>query len=132
MEIRANGSTTDGVFHINGVPANDLSVPLIASYGQPALAHKFRWLLYNHAPTGPTIYGQSVMAEFTGSESTTITVVEGDVDKYDSATAVMTFDANYPANAKLVATAEFYPAQGKNETAGAEYYPETGMTDIWA
>lgn len=131
MDIEATESTLKGIFHINGVPANSITQPLIASYGKVCPSYVFRWILYNSTPTTPTVFGQSALATFDAMADNTITYVSGITDGYDSASKTLTFNAGLSSNATIVATAEFLPAQGKNETAGMTYGLETGLKDLY-
>lgn len=132
MDIQRENNQYTGTFHINGMPANTLTLSsLTTSYGKPCPSFVFRWLLINSQPSGPTIYGQSALASFTASDNNTVTVQQGSVDSYDPTSKTFTFNPQLEQSASLIAMAEFLPATGKQENAGAIYGLESNLKYVW-
>jgi hypothetical protein len=120
-----------GVFHVNGVPANTLSLStMLTSYGKFCPSYVFQWRLYN-SPNTNDMYGATKTVSFTASAANTVTCVSGSADGYDTTTKTFTYDPNLPTSASILAYAEFLPAQGKNENVGRIFDLETRVEKTW-
>lgn len=120
-----------GVFHVNGVPANTLSLStMLTSYGKFCPSYVFQWRLYN-SPNANDMYGATKTVSFTASAANTMTCVSGSADGYDTTTKTFTYDPNLPTSASILAYAEFLPAQGKNENVGRIFDLETRVEKTW-
>ena len=130
MEVQKTDNVYKGVFHINGVPANEFQGK-ITSFGVAAPSFVFRWILRNQTPASATVYGQSVLRQYAATADNTILVKSGSADDFDAGLNTLTYDENTTEVATLIAMAEFLPAQGKNENAGSLVNLESGMIEVW-
>jgi hypothetical protein len=119
-EIIVNGNQYKGVTYYNGIDAS-ISRPTgqITSYGKSYPGHVQRWFLkqWNQdgtVATGSGSYGQVLTVQFASGDDSTINLVAGNSNSYNSVTKTLTYDAS-KLN-ELWYTFEELPAQGKNWT----------------
>lgn len=119
-----------GIFYINGEDTQKVSASgMITSYGKTYPGYIFQWRLYNGDEQG--VYGATLTRQLSSSEDTTINIAVGSKNTIDVTTKTITYNLERPEVAKLLAYAEFLPAQGKNECIGRMYNLETGEETNW-
>lgn len=127
------GSKLKSVVYINGEDANSFDYKkLITSFDQTYSGYMQLYRLYNGpGSTIDNVYGSTLNIGLDPTKDTTITVVTGAVNKYDTATKTLTYNPDLTYNASIIAYMEFLPAQGKNENCGREYFLETGIEKLF-
>jgi hypothetical protein len=119
-----------GIFYINGEDTQTVSPSgLVTSYGKSYPGYIFQWRLYNGDEQG--VYGCTLYKQFAPSEDNTITIIPGGTNSYDATTKTLSYNVSRPEVAKVLAYAEFLPAQGKNENIGRMYNLETSEETNW-
>lgn len=119
-----------GIFYINGEDTQKKSPSgMITSYAKTYPGHIFQWRLYNGDEQG--VYGSTLTKQYSSSEDTTINIAVGSTNTFDVMNKTLTYNFARPEVAKLLAYAEFLPAQGKNECMGRMYNLETGEETNW-
>lgn len=119
-----------GIFYINGEDTQKVSPSgMITSYGKTYPGYVFQWRLYNGDEGG--VYGCTLSKQYSSSEDTTINIAVGSTNTFDVSTKTLTYNFARPEVAKILAYAEFLPAQGKNECMGRMFNLETGEEYNW-
>lgn len=128
VDIEENAGKYSGVLYLNGEKHNTINAASMTTcYGKLWPSFVFDWRLYNDAPPAGTTTGASAQFRFQASDDNTIEIVGGTSDHYDSVNKVLTYNAENPNLAKVIAYVECLPAQGKNENVGRVFYPEIGL-----
>jgi len=119
-----------GIFYINGEDTQKVSASgLITSYNKTNPGYLFQWRLFNGDEQGA--YGCTLFVNFGQSDDNTINIAVGSTNSWDATTKTLTYNYARPEVAKILAYAEFLPAQGKNENWGRIYNLETGEEYNW-
>jgi len=119
-----------GIFYINGEDTQSVSASgLITSFNKTNPGYIFQWRLYNGDEQGA--YGCTLVAPFTQTQDNTINIAVGSTNSWNATTKTITYNFARPEVAKILAYAEFLPAQGKNECIGRMYNLETGEEYNW-
>lgn len=123
------------VFYINGVDAQTFNYKsLINSFDQTYAGYLWLYRLNNGATVTAgvdNVYGSTLNIGLDTTKDSTITVIQGSVDKWDATTKTLTYNPDLPYNASLISYMEFLPAGGKNENIGKEYFLETGIEKLF-
>jgi len=119
------------VVYINGKDANSFDYKkLINSFGKTYDGYMQMYRLNNGPRPGTStvdnVYGSTLNIGLFATEDSTITVVPGSTNVYNTATKTLTYNPDLQETASLIAYMEFLPAQGKNENVGKELNLETG------
>jgi hypothetical protein len=128
------GSKIKSVFYVNGVDAQTFDYKkLINSFDQTYSGYMWIYRLYNGPGTNTVdnVYGSTLNIGLDPTKDSTITVIPGAVNAYDSVTKTLTYNPDLTYNASLVSYMEFLPAGGKNENCGKEYFLETGIEKLF-
>lgn len=127
------GSKLNAVVYINGEDAKTFNYKtLINSFNQTYSGYMQNYRLYNGPGTiVDNVYGSTLNIGIDPNGDSTITVVSGSVNAYNSTTKTLTYNPDLTYNASIVAYMEFSPAGGKNENCGKEYFLETGIEKLF-
>jgi len=129
------GSQVKSVFYINGVDAQTFNYKsLINSFDKTYSGYIWMYRLNNGVTVTPGVdnaYGSTLNIGLDPAKDSTITVVPGSVNKWDSMTKTLTYNPDLTYDASLLSYMEFLPAGGKNENTGKEYFLETGIEKLF-
>ena len=134
MDIeQLDGGQIKSVFYINGEDAQTFDYKtLINSFDQTYGGYMWQYRLMNGpSQTIDNPYGSTLNIGINPLADSTIKVTAGDKNAWDGNTRTLTYNPDLIHEAKVLAYAEFLPAQGKNENVGRVYSLEKNTEVTW-
>lgn len=136
MDIETNPFNSDvkSVVYINGEDASGFNYQtLINSFNKTYSGFMWLWRLNNGPRSGGSTdnaYGSTLNVPI-NNENSTLKIVSGSKNEYNTETKTLTFNPDLEASASIIAYMEFLPAGGKNENCGKMLNLETGVESLF-